>query len=359
MARDPIPPAPAGRRHRRRPARAGPAGRAAVPTAGEAFAALDLGTNNCRLLVAEPAEDGYRVIDAFSRVVRLGEGLERTGVLSREAMTRTIGALKQCGQRIRRRRVAASRSVATEACRRAGNGAEFLARVRDETGIALEVITPEEEAALAMAGCVSLLADDKPFAVLFDIGGGSTEVLWIGRGEDGAARLEDCLSLPFGVVTLSERYDGSRLDGDTYALIRDATHGALQAFEDRHRIAARAASGEVQLIGTSGTVTTIAGVHMRLERYDRRRIDGATIGRATVAAAVATLRDMGHDRRAAHPCIGAARADLVVPGCAVLEGICARVPVADLTVADRGVRDGILLGLMGRATPPPGIGAAR
>lgn len=320
--------------------------KAAAPGDETTVAALDLGTNNCRLLVARASRGGYRVIDAFSRIVRLGEGLEATGRLSDGAMHRAISALKQCVRRIERRRVSQARSVATEACRRAANGVDFLNRVRHETGLELEIITPEEEAGLALKGCAPLLDPTKPYAVLFDIGGGSTEVLWITTAADGTPRLEDYLSLPVGVVTLSERHHGADLDPAAYAAIRDEFYGALETFDRRYRLAERAAAGQIQLLGTSGTVTTIASVHLDLCRYDRRQVDGVRIDFDIIKDAMRRLAAMSFSDRAAHPCIGRARADLVVPGCAVLEAICDRVPVGELTVADRGVRDGIVLTLM-------------
>lgn len=316
-------------------------------------AALDLGTNNCRLMMARATGSGFKVVDAFSRIVRLGEGLAATGRLSDDAMERTIDALRQCAGRMARRNISRARTVATEACRRATNGAEFLSRVEAETGLALEVISPEEEAGLALAGCAPLLKPEKPAAVVFDIGGGSTEILWIETGRDGTPRLRDSVSLPHGVVTLSDRFGGAAICPDTYQKIRREIFDALSDFDARHRIGRRVADGEVDLLGTSGTVTTVAGVHLCLGRYDRRRVDGATIDFETVHEVAEMLGRMSNDDRGSHPCIGEARADLVVPGCAVLAGICDRVPVGSLTVADRGVRDGILLGLFaGRRARP-------
>lgn len=322
---------------------AGKAGR----TSHEVLAALDLGTNNCRLLVARPEGRGFRVIDAFSRIVRLGQGLGRSGELAEDAIERTLEALAVCAAKMRRRQVTRFRAVATEACRSAGNGAAFLARVAAETGLALQVITAEEEAALALAGCRPLLDPSVPGALVFDIGGGSTEIAWQWSGPEGG-RTVAAVSMPIGVVTLAERYGGDRFSEADYEGMVGEVAGRLLAFEDRHGIAAAAAEGRVQMIGTSGTVTTLAGVRLDLRRYNRDRVDGLYLDIEDTRAIGRRLAGMDFDGRAAHPCIGRDRADLVVAGCAILEAICRAWPVPRLRVADRGVREGILLGLLAR-----------
>jgi exopolyphosphatase/guanosine-5'-triphosphate,3'-diphosphate pyrophosphatase len=314
------------------------------------YAALDLGTNNCRLLVARrsaeaPAGAPFRVVDAFSRIVRLGEGLAASGVLSEAAMARTLDALKICADKIASHRVAGVRSIATEACRRAANCAEFMARVTSETGIALEIITAEEEARLVVAGCAPLLDPRLPYAVVFDIGGGSTELVWL-KLEDGVPRIIDSLSLPHGVVTLSDRYGGHDVSEATYGAMVAEIAAALHGIEDRHHIAPRVAAGEVQMLGSSGTVTTLAAVHLRLRYYSRRRIDGVVLRFDDLRRASRLLAGQSHDERVGNPCIGIERADLVLAGCAILEAICRLWPVGRLRVADRGIREGILLGLV-------------
>jgi exopolyphosphatase/guanosine-5'-triphosphate,3'-diphosphate pyrophosphatase len=313
------------------------------------YAALDLGTNNCRLLVARPSVDAatapFRVVDAFSRIVRLGEGLAASGVLSEAAMARTLAALKICAEKIAAHRVARLRSIATEACRRATNCAEFMVRVQNETGIALEIITAEEEARLVVAGCAPLLDATIPYALVFDIGGGSTELVWL-ELEAGMPRIIDSLSLPHGVVTLSDRYGGREVSEATYAAMVAEIAAALDSIEQRHRIAPRIAAGEVQMLGSSGTVTTLAAVHLRLRHYSRRRIDGTVLRFDDLRRASRLLAGQSHDERVGNPCIGAERADLVLAGCAILEAICRLWPVGRLRVADRGIREGILLGLV-------------
>jgi exopolyphosphatase/guanosine-5'-triphosphate,3'-diphosphate pyrophosphatase len=315
----------------------------------EIYAALDLGTNNCRLLVARGnARDGagFTVIDAFSRIVRLGEGLAASGVLSEGAMARTIEALKICADRIAAHRVSRARTIATEACRRAGNGADFMARVRGETGIELEIITAEEEARLVVAGCSALLDPRIPHALVFDIGGGSTELVWLRNPGDGAAvEILDSLSLPHGVVTLADRYGGREVAPETYAAMVAEIDDALEAVDARNGIAAQVATGAVQMLGSSGTVTTLAAVHLRLPRYNRRRIDGASLSFDELRRASRQLAAQSHAQRVRNACIGLERADLVIGGCAILEAICNRWPVGRLRIADRGIREGILLGL--------------
>lgn len=316
-------------------------------TRGPAFAALDLGTNNCRLLVARPSPDGFRVIDAFSRIVRLGEGLSRTGRLSEEAIRRTIDALRICSRKMRRRLVVRSRHVATEACRRAANCDQFLRRVRNETGIDLEIISTDEEAHLALAGCSPLLEGTEPRGLVFDIGGGSTELIWTsfdaGRKPNG---LLETLSLPIGVITLAERFGGDRFDAQIYGEMVEGVEALLREFDSTHRIAEAVRAGQVQMLGTSGTVTTLASVSRRLPRYDRSLVDGTYLDRETVRTLSQRLARMSYRERAEIGCIGPERADLVVAGAAILDAIWNMWPVPRLRVADRGLREGILLNLM-------------
>jgi exopolyphosphatase / guanosine-5'-triphosphate,3'-diphosphate pyrophosphatase len=309
------------------------------------YAALDLGSNNCRLLIARPARAGFRVIDAFSRIVRLGEGVGREGRLSEAAVGRTIEALKICADKMRRRGVTHARHVATEACRRATNGASFLELVSRETGIALEIISPSEEARLAVIGCAPLLEAPWSQALLFDIGGGSTELIWLRVGRGGTPRMVDMLSLPYGVVNLAERYGGRQVDAATYQAMVAEMQAALAAFDAKHDIAGAVAGGAVRMLGTSGTVTTLAGVHLGLARYDRALIDGCYLSFEVLEAVSRQLCGMSYEQRAAHPCVGPERADLVIAGVAILEAICRIWPVGRLRVADRGVREGILIGL--------------
>jgi exopolyphosphatase/guanosine-5'-triphosphate,3'-diphosphate pyrophosphatase len=314
------------------------------------FAALDLGTNNCRLLIARPIGSGFRVVDAFSRIVRLGEGLTATGVLSDAAMTRAIDALKICAEKIAVRKVAAGRYVATEACRRAANCEAFLAQVDEEVGLEIEIISSREEARLVVAGCAPLLDPSIPNAIVFDIGGGSTEIVWLrlARGPNGRRRphILGALSLPFGVVTLTDRFGGAEVSPATYRLMIAEAMAGLAPFERNHRIRRHVGAGKVQMLGSSGTVTTLAGIHLALPRYIRAQVDGSMLTFDQIAAVSAHLAGLDFDGRAANPCIGRERADLVLSGCAVLDAICATWPVGRLRVADRGVREGILLDLM-------------
>lgn len=313
---------------------------------GDRVAALDLGTNNCRLLVAELVEDGFVVVDSFARITRLGEGLSRHARLSEAAMARTLSALKVCARIIARHHCAVVRCVATEACRRAVNGAEFAHRVRKVTGLELEIVSPEEEARLAMLGCLPLADPDADRLLVLDIGGGSTDLLWLERdacaeqGEPGIA-----FSLPLGVVTLAETF-GRDVDEATYARMVDAVHSAFARLA-LPRLRGAEDEGRLEMLGTSGTVTTLAALAIGLRRYDRNRVDGLLLPFATIHHVAAQLRAAGNLARAAHPCIGRGRADLVVAGCAILEALHRIVPVETLKVADRGLREGIIAALMG------------
>jgi len=319
----------------------------------QAYAAIDLGTNNCRLLIARPSGENFTVIDAFSRVVRLGEGLANSGRLSEEAMDRALGALHVCADKLKRRNVHLARSVATEACRRATNGAEFIARVREETGIFLDVISAQEEARLAVLGCHILLEQGQGPAMIFDIGGGSTELVLIASGER-VPRILDWQSVPWGVVSLTEHCGGTLGEDATPAMLAEhyATMRGLvtDSFADfAERIApwrARGGFEELRLLGTSGTVTTLASLHLELPQYDRRAVDGLIVPVEAMREISARLSGMGLDQRRLLPCIGRERADLVVAGCAILETILDLWPAERLGVADRGIREGILRSLM-------------
>lgn len=313
------------------------------------LAALDLGTNNCRLLVAEPCDTGFHVVDSFSRIVRLGEGLAATNRLSERAMARTLAALKVCRRIMDRHRVTRVRCVATEACRRAENGPDFIRRAWRSTGIELEVLGNDEEARLAMLGCLPLIDPEADQLLMLDIGGGSTELMWLDRQaplnghEPGVT-----LSMPLGVVTLSESF-GGRTDAESYQRMVAAVQAQL-AVANRLPGWARTAEGaRLQMLGTSGTVTTLAAVHLGLRRYDRRKVDGMSLSFAVIEAVSRELRELDEAGRAAHPCIGVDRADLVVAGCAILDAVHGCWPVDRLQVADRGLREGILHALLGQS----------
>ncbi len=312
------------------------------------YAAVDLGTHNCRMLVARPdRRRGFQVIQSFSRPVRLGEGLGcNRDDLSEAAIERALKALRSCSARIRRIGVTRVRGIATEACRRAANARSFLDRVRVDTGLVLDPVSAADEAWLTLAGCRPLLDAKAPNILLFDIGGGSTEVSWIAQSQDRETEVLGLLSLPFGVVTFAERYGGDRIDPATYAEMVGTVFDRLTPLEEEHRIGRTIADGKVQMIGTSGTVTTLAAAYLHLRRYDRAQVDGLEIGFDDIAAVSAALTASSWRERAANPCIGTDRADLVIAGCAILDAVCRRWPVGRLRVADRGIREGLLLTMM-------------
>ena len=312
------------------------------------YAALDLGTNNCRLLMARPSRDGFRVVDAFSRIVRLGEGLSSTQQLAEAAIERTIEALKICRNKMDNRGVTRARLIATEACRAAGNNLDFIARVERETGLLIEIIDRETEAVLAASGCAALADPEAESVVLFDIGGGSTEIVWLDQADRDhntvRSRIREWSSLPVGVVNLAERHGGRHVTRDVYAAMVAEVEALLKPF-----VAALGGAklpDKFHLLGTSGTVTTLAGVHLGLPRYDRRQVDGIWMSDREIGGIIERLLGMSYQEREASACIGAERADLVLSGCAILDAIRNVFPSDRVRVADRGLREGILMQLM-------------
>jgi exopolyphosphatase/guanosine-5'-triphosphate,3'-diphosphate pyrophosphatase len=321
----------------------------------QSYAAIDLGTNNCRLLIARPAGENFVVVDAFSRVVRLGEGLAQTGRLSDVAMDRALAALSVCAEKLKRRNVHLARSVATEACRRASNGMDFIERVRRETGIALDVISAQEEARLAVLGCHILLEQGDGPAMIFDIGGGSTELVLIENGPT-VPRILDWQSVPWGVVSLTETCGDEGETADTraarYAKMRQLVDDSFAGFAERIGpfLDGDRPVTDLRLLGTSGTVTTLASLHLELPQYDRGAVDGLIVPAESMRAISTRLSGLSPAERRQVPCIGRERADLVVAGCAILESILDIWPAHRLGVADRGIREGILRSLMALGT---------
>lgn len=320
---------------------------------GPLYAALDLGTNNCRLLIARPHEHSFRVLDGFTRIVRLGEGLSVTGRLSDAAMERTIEALKLCRNKLREHEPARMRLIATEACRSAENGVSFLDRVREEVGLDLEIVDRRTEAELAVTGCADLIEQGSEGALMFDIGGGSSELAWLdfrgGRPKRQgrmASSIRSWQSLPIGVVSIAEKFGGVDVTPESFEAMVAFVSEHLRQFRGREKLRQMIAEHPVHLIGTSGTVTTLAGLHLGLERYERQKVDGLWMGRRDVDDTIKALLGMNFDRRVLHPCIGRDRADLVLPGCAIFEAIRREWPTERVRVADRGLREGILISLM-------------
>ncbi len=319
------------------------------------YGALDLGTNNCRLLIATPDDGGaqgagFRVVEAFSRIVRLGEGLSHTGRLGEPAMDRAVAALSVCADKLRRRRTVKVDAVATQACRVAANGAEFVERVQAATGLRLRVIAPEEEARLSVAGCSALLDPEAEAALVVDVGGGSTELSWIDLARsrrDGRPHAVAWLSVPLGVVTLAERFpEPVPAEAAWFRAMVDHVKGEVARFGGADALKPRFHEGRSQLLGTSGAITSLAGLHLGLKRYERARVDGLRLTHADCRAAADRLLAMTREGRAAEPCIGPDRADLVLAGAAILDGVQELWPCARVRVADRGLREGLLMSLM-------------
>ena len=334
--------------------RNGSAGSADSPCYG----ALDLGTNNCRLLIATPSGRGFRVVEAYSRIVRLGEGLSQTGRLSDAAMDRALAALKVSAEKVRRRKVVKLKAIATQACRGAENGAEFVARVASETGLQLQIITPREEAQLSVAGCLNLLDRTAEAALVVDVGGGSTELSWVDLTSGGletelakfaAGRLpiKAWLSIPIGVVTLAERFpEGPAATETWFRAMVETVKDEIREFRHADPLRPIFDADRAHMVGTSGAITSLAGMHLGLRRYDRSQVDGIWMTRDQCDAAAQMLLELSPQARADQPCIGSDRADLVLAGAAILQAVQELWPCSRVRVADRGLREGILMSLM-------------
>ncbi|MBL8772251.1 MAG: Ppx/GppA family phosphatase [Phenylobacterium sp.] len=337
----------------------GPASRGREGAVAETpcYAALDLGTNNCRLLIATPTpRGGFRVVEAYSRIVRLGEGLSQTGRLSDAAMERALQALKVSGEKVRRRKVARFRAIATQACRIAVNGQAFVNRVANETGVKLQIISPQEEARLSVTGCLNLLDARHEAALVVDVGGGSTELSWVdlkGGPPGQAPPIRAWLSVPIGVVTLAERFpEGEAATEAWFRQMVEHVKAEIAAFRRADPLKPVFEADRAHLVGTSGAITSLAGMHLRLPRYDRNRVDGIWMSRADCDAAAADLLALSAAERAAQPCIGPERSDLVLAGAAILQAVQELWPCNRVRVADRGLREGILLSLMSERGRP-------
>ena len=327
-------------------------GNVTVPNKGASqaqknFAAIDLGTNSCRLVIASPTPASFRIVETFSKITRLGEGIINDNELSRPAMRRTINALKVCAGVIEEYApIYRSRFVATAACPRAKNCKEFLDLVKKETGLTIETISSKEESRLAVVGCIPLLNRNIRRALVFDIGGGSTEISLARVTNSGKTFIEGFVSLPYGVVTISEAFPSQDMTALAYDTIIERTHKLLKEFDEKYNIREAIKNQEIQIIGTSGTVTVLGAVHLNLPRYNRSAVDGISITRQDIDRAIAKIKRLGDEGRKKHPCIGAQKADLTMAGCAIIEGLCSFWPIEEITVADRGIREGILLDMM-------------
>lgn len=329
------------------------------------YAALDLGTNSCRMLIAQPLGSQFTIIDSFSKTVQLGVGLEATGRLSRSSMGRTIQALRICERKIDKHGVARMRLVATEACRRARNAKEFIRQVRRETGLALEIIAPEEEARLAVISCGPLVNPSTEQLLVVDIGGGSTELVWIdlsavapadrpkaimrlhmgfdAQGEGAVARVVDWISVPLGVATLKDQFIDVDDDAARFALMSWFFEENLASFSPYNAENPREG---FQIIGTSGTVTTVAASFLNLKRYDRTKVDGLQMSSAQIDLVIRDYLALGPEGRRTDPRIGRDRHTLIMSGAAILQALMRIWPTDRLSVADRGLREGLLYAQM-------------
>ena len=311
------------------------------------YAAIDLGTNSCRLVIAQPTPSSFHVVETYSKITRLGEGIINDNMLSKTAIRRTVAALKVCSAIIEEYApIIRMRFVATAACRRALNCDELEKAVARETGLNMEVISPKEEARLAVVGCMPLLNRMLKRALVFDIGGGSTEISLARITETGKTFIEGFVSLPYGVVTISEAFPGKDMTTLAYDTIVERTQKILQEFEDKYHVSEAITNQEVQIIGTSGTVTVLGAVHLNLSHYNRAAVDGLALSGFEVDKVISRIKNMGYEGRCRHSCIGKQKADLTIAGCTIIEALCSFWKISELTIADRGIREGILLDMM-------------
>ncbi len=313
----------------------------------ENYAAIDLGTNSCRLVIATPTPSSFRIVETFSKITRLGEGIINNNELSHAAIRRTVNALRVCAGVLEEYApIVKARYVATAACRRAKNCRYFLDLVQKETGLTIETISSQEESRLSVAGCIPLLNRHIKRALVFDIGGGSTEVSLARMTNSGRTIIEGYVSLPYGVVTVSEAFPKHDMTDLAYNTIIERTHKILAEFEEKHHISEAIAEQEIQVLGTSGTVTVLGAVHLNLPRYNRSAVDGLTLSATEVERTISRIKRMGDDGRKKHACIGLQKADLTMAGCAIIEGLLSFWSISEITIADRGIREGILLDMM-------------
>ena len=329
------------------------------------YAALDLGTNSCRMLIAQPKGSQFQVVDSFSKTVQLGVGLEASGRLSRASMGRTVQALRICQKKIEKHGVTRMRLVATEACRRARNSRDFMRQIRRETGLTVEIIAPEEEARLAVISCAPLVSRRTEQLLVVDIGGGSTELVWIDlsavppedrsraimrlhagftpRDHLPSARVVDWISVPLGVATLKDQFNDVEDDAARFALMSWFFEENLASFSPYNSENPREG---FQIIGTSGTVTTVAASFLGLRRYDRTKVDGLSMTSDQIDTVIRDYLSLGPEGRRTDPRIGRDRHALIMSGAAILQALMRIWPTDRLSVADRGLREGLLYAQM-------------
>ena len=335
-----------------------------LPSLGQLYAAVDLGTNSCRMLIAQPKGSQFVILDSFSKTVQLGAGLEASGRLSRASMQRTLQALRICQKKMETLGVSKMRLVATEACRRARNGREFMRQIKRETGLYFEIIKAEEEARLAVISCAPLVLPDTQQLLVVDIGGGSTELVWVdlsgvapnqraqsimrlhtgfGAQAQGGARVVDWISIPLGVATLKDQFQDVEDDGARFALMSWYFEEQLANFSPYNSAQPRAG---FQIIGTSGTVTTVAASFLGLKRYDRAKVDGLHMTSDQIQSVIREYLTLGPEGRMRDPRIGRDRHTLIMSGAAILQALMRIWPTDRLSVADRGLREGLLYAQM-------------
>jgi exopolyphosphatase/guanosine-5'-triphosphate,3'-diphosphate pyrophosphatase len=320
-------------------------------------------------------ERRLKVIDSFAKIISLGEGIKQTGVLSEEAIERTIVALRACKKKLDSHRIYKMRAVATEACRQASNTKSLIERVNSEIGVDLEVISPQEEARLVLKGCSGVISDEKNYGILMDIGGGSTEVVWL-KINKGMTRptisVIDSISLPFGVVTISDTYTHSKNNQEIYTVLRKNILSTIDTFMKKNNIRTNFSKGDVQVITSSGTTTTLGSLTLGLSTYDRSSVDGKDFSSKKIVevgeellsrylSSTPTTVKLGKEKNfitnkffdhvldkssEEFKIFAYNRMGLLAAGVVIINSILESIGDCLVRIADRGVREGILYDLM-------------
>lgn len=315
----------------------------AVRDAKKYFAAIDLGSRNCRTIVGCQSKAGaFEYIETYSKSVSLADGVAASKKLSRKSMDRTIEALAFCSKVLSRYAGLTYLAVATDAMRRAENASVFIKRVKRELGLIISIITPQEEAYYAALGCIEVLSLETEIFVVFDIGGGSSEIALCRQKSDKDIELIDSLSIPYGVINLLESKDHLTFSGYSNLVqkISDLSRDFLNQYATTLDFV-----NNFQCIGTSGTTTTVAALNMNLRFYDREKINDSILQFSEILKTVHYVQSLSEDERKLHPYISQSNEDLVLGGLTILEGIVRGLPASTITVTDRGVRDGVVYAL--------------
>lgn len=305
------------------------------------FASIDLGTNTVRLLVVTGNSKGFTTLHSNQLITRLGEGLSHSGILKDIAMERTIKAVLDFKREASKYSPFAIWVAATSAVREAKNRNEFIEKIREVTGLELEVIPWEEEARRTLLGVFSGLDGNIKKAIVFDIGGGSTEyILTVDK------RLVKSVGTALGVVHLSEKYIRKDPvdDGELIILESVITNKIRNVKSQLHDVLCT--MHDVRLIGTAGTVTTIAALDLNLHPYDPAKVNGYVLNIENVKEILKKLKNMTLEERRNIPALESGREDLIIPGAVIVIKTMEIFGFNEMIVSDYGLREGIILAKM-------------